>query len=115
MSSPEILGTVEFSSHPLTESVDVRVRLEDTTMLDAPSIVIAETWCRIDPGSPARSNFSLSVPDEALDERRDYTLSAHSEGAGRAVRPRFGTVQSYRWSIGSGRPNRLELHKLDQD
>lgn len=112
MSAPEILGTVEFASHPPAEPLEVRVRLEDTTMLDAPSIVIAETSCRLAPGAPA-ARFTLTVADEALDARRDYTLSARGELPGAAGTRRFGTVRSHPWPMRSDGGNRLELHRLD--
>jgi uncharacterized lipoprotein YbaY len=114
MSAPEIMGTVELPSCSLKEPIEVQVRLEDTTMLDAPSVIIAETSCRLGPGSPATARFALFVADEALDARRDYTLSARGDLPGRAGPRRFGTVQSYPWHSRSNRANRLELRRLDQ-
>lgn len=113
MSVPEILGTVECAASDVTGTFDVQVRLEDTTMLDAPAVLVAQVACRLEPGRPAR--FTLRVPDEALDARRAYTLSARAGAPGRGARPRLGTVQSYPWLIGDNRPSRLELHRLDQD
>lgn len=113
MSTPDIVGTVEFEAHPMPEALDVRVRLEDTTMLDAASIVIAETSCRLGPGAPA-AGFTLAVADDVVDARRDYTLSARGDLPGSTGPRRFGTVQSYPWHVRTERANRLKLRRLDQ-
>lgn len=110
----EIAGTVEPAPPTLAEHLDVRVRLEDTTSLDAPSVVIAETSCRLEPGPSARARFRLFVSDDVLDPRRAYTLSARGYSPGRTDRPRFGTVESYPVRIGADHPERLELRRLDQ-
>ncbi|MER8583168.1 YbaY family lipoprotein [Mesorhizobium sp. M1423] len=113
---PEINGTIDFAEGPPDCPVDIRVRLEDTTMLDAPSIVMAETHCRLEPGSTQPVAFLLSVPAEAVETRRQYTLSARAgylpAGADHAS---FGTVLSYPWRLGSKTPQRLRLHHFDRD
>lgn len=110
----EVSGTVECASSGTTDALDVRVSLEDTTMLDAPAVVVARTRCRLGPDPTARASFTLSVADEALDARRAYTLSASADVPGRGAGLRFGTVQSYPWSIGTSRPSRLVLRRLDR-
>ncbi|MBA1144092.1 YbaY family lipoprotein [Mesorhizobium neociceri] len=116
MSSPDINGSIDFVDGPPSRPVDISVRLEDTTMLDAPSIVMAETHYRLEPGSTQPVAFVLSVPDEAVEERRQYTLSARAgylpAGADDAS---FGTVLSYPWRLGSKTPQRLRLHSFDRD
>ncbi|MES0020232.1 YbaY family lipoprotein [Mesorhizobium sp. M0036] len=115
MSTPDINGTIDFADGPPGYPVDICVRLEDTTILDAPSIVMAETRYRLGPGSMQPSAFVLSVPDERVEKRRQYTLSARAgclpAGADDAS---FGTVLSYPWRPGSKARQRLRLHHFDR-
>ena len=114
--SPDISGTIDFADGPPNRLVDICIRLEDTTMLDAPSVVMAETHCRLEPGSAQPVAFVLAVPDAAVERRRQYTLSARAGylPAG-ADDPSFGTVLSYPWRLGSKTPQLLQLHSFDRD
>ncbi|WP_275791447.1 YbaY family lipoprotein [Pararhizobium gei] len=100
MTIVDILGMVELAQGPVAEGLDVRVRFEDTTMMDGPSIVIAETMVRLAPGAAASARFRLAVPAGRLDTRRHYTLSARGRRAGSSDFRDFGTVQSYSWRAG---------------
>ena len=113
---PDISGTIDFADGPPNRLVDIIIRLEDTTMLDGPSTVMAETHYRLEPGSTPPVAFVLTVPDAAVERRRQYTLSARAgylpAGADDAS---FGTVLSYPWRLGSKTPQRLQLHSFDRD
>jgi uncharacterized lipoprotein YbaY len=115
MCAPEISGTFDLVPGPASERLDVHVRLEDTTMLDAPSIVIAEARYSLLPDSTLPADFSLSVPDSKLDARRQYTLSARGWYPRKPEVSAFGTTQSYPWSADANSVQRLELHRFDRN
>ena len=73
------------------------VRLEDVTLADAPSRIIAMSEARLDQGiNSVRFNIHL---DEAPDSRARYTLSARLEGEHLRTGRKFvfGTVASFPW------------------
>ncbi|KQW43168.1 hypothetical protein ASD02_35395 [Ensifer sp. Root1252] len=104
-----IAGSIMIAWPHLSEALQVRVRLDDTTMLDGPSVTIAETVCQFDPGQSAPTRFALTVPAKVIDPRHHYSLSARAELPGTAL---FGTVQSYPWSLENRRSYQLELLNL---
>ncbi|RDJ05062.1 YbaY family lipoprotein [Rhizobium grahamii] len=104
-----IHGSVLISAQAPIEAMEIRVRLEDTTMLDGPSLTIAETYCRVAPGQVAPIDFELVVPEERIDQRRRYSLSARAEIPGEAL---FATVQSYPWLAHEEKFHRLEMRDL---
>jgi uncharacterized lipoprotein YbaY len=73
------------------------VRLEDVTLADAPSRIIAMSEVRLDQGVNS-VRFDINV-DAALDARARYTLSARLEGEHRRAGRQFvfGTVASFPW------------------
>lgn len=109
----EIAGTIELAPPYGEETLSVHVRLEDTTMLDAPSQTIAEVHCDLHPRVGATAAFTLSVDDNVLDPRHDYVLSARAEQLGQIKRALFGTVQSYPWTANDNSPKRLRLQRLN--
>lgn len=115
MRALDILGVIELARGPGDEGVDVRVRLEDTTMMDGPSIVIAETLLRLVPGAPMPAPFRLAVPVERIDPRRQYTLSARGRRVGSTHFRDFGTVESYPWRVGVNSSYRLTMTTFTSD
>lgn len=111
MSPPDIVGTVDLAGVPVEEAVDVRVRLEDTTMMDGPSIVIAETLLRLESGAQFPAPFRLAVPDGRLEPNRQYTLSARGRRKDSADFRDFGTVEAFPWRAGMV-PHRLAMKKF---
>lgn len=86
----------------------MRVRLEDTTMMDGPSEVLAETLVRLAPGAPRQVPFRLTSPDH-LDDHRQYTLSARGRRISSTDFRDCGTVEAYPWRAGVKGPYRLEM------
>lgn len=73
------------------------VRLEDVTLADAPSRIVAMTRVALNQGQDSE-RFQLTVDDD-LDPRAQYTLSARLEGEHLRTGRRFvfGTVASFPW------------------
>ena len=73
------------------------VRLEDVTLADAPSRIIAASEVRLDQGENS-VRFDINV-DAVLDPRARYTLSARLEGEHQRIGRKFvfGTVASFPW------------------
>lgn len=109
----EITGTVELAPPYVEEALSVQVRLEDTTMLDAPSQTVAEARCNLHPRAGATAAFTLSVDDNVLDPRHDYVLSARAEQMGQIKRVLYGTVQSYPWTANEKSPQCLRIQRLN--
>jgi len=79
-------------------SATVYVRLEDVSLADAPSRVVAQEVLRnvsLDEENPLPVSFSLRCP--ALDERAMYTLAVHTDvnGEGRVTPGDYITMESY--------------------
>jgi uncharacterized lipoprotein YbaY len=110
-----IVGAIELAQGPIVEGLDVRVRLEDTTMKDGPSVVMAETYLRLKPGAEGLARFRLAVRIGGLDSRSDYTLSARGRRPGAKDFQDFGTVQSYPWRLGVDRRYNLVMAPLRED
>ncbi|MGO8023920.1 YbaY family lipoprotein [Rhizobium leguminosarum] len=113
MTPLEIAGTIDILAPQRNAPLLVRVRLEDTTMMDAPSLTVAETAYQLEPGADLPVPFSLSVSDDAIDRRHAYTLSARAGFVGEGEPARYGTVESYPWSLDDNKPSRLELRRLN--
>ena len=112
MSAPDIVGTIDLPGEPVEEVLDVRIRFEDTTMMDGPSVVIAETLMRLERGAQLPVHFRLAVPDDRLEPRRQYTLSARGRlGASSDFRD-FGTVEAFPWSASTKALHRLSMKKF---
>lgn len=109
----EIAGTVELAPPYEEEALSVHVRLEDATMLDAPSQIIAEARCNLHPLGGGTAAFTLRVDDGVLDPRHDYVLSARAEQLGQIKRILYGTVQSYPWTASDNSPRRLRMQRLN--
>ncbi len=108
----EIAGTVELAPPYEEGTLSVHVRLEDATMLDAPSQTIAEVRCNLHSLAGGTAAFTLIVDDGVLDPRHDYILSARAEHFGPIKPALYGTVQSYPWTANDNRPQRLRLRRL---
>ena len=69
--------------------VDVVVKVEDVSRADAPSTVVGQQIRKTLSLSPGETlPFEIEVPDERIDERASYSLSAHVRAAGsEAVKP----------------------------
>ncbi|PBC08173.1 YbaY family lipoprotein [Mesorhizobium sp. WSM3859] len=115
MSPPAIVGTIDLTGAPAREAVDVRVRLEDTTMMDGPSEVIAETLVRLEPDAPMPAPFRLLLPDERLDPRRQYTLTARGRRAPGTEFRDCGTVEAFPWKVGTKTRYRLAMKWFDRN
>ena len=114
MSPPIIVGTIELAGDPVKETLVVRIRLEDTTMMDGPSEVIAETILRLEPGTPGPASFRLTVPDN-LDEHRQYALSARGRRQSSTDFRDCGTVEAFPWSTGVKAPYHLAMRWFKRD
>jgi hypothetical protein len=109
---PDIVGSLRLPAGAPGEPLRAVVRLEDTTLLDAESAVVAETRCLIGPQTSSPVAFSLTVPDGVIKPGRSYALSARAvpaTGGGRLL----GTVQSYPWRSGEPGVTELEMRELD--
>ncbi|UWU76627.1 YbaY family lipoprotein [Bradyrhizobium huanghuaihaiense] len=93
----EITGTLRVTDRGEVGALRGIVRLEDVTLADARSRVIATGPIVLQQGED-EGRFSISIPDD-IERRAQYILSARLEGehlqTGRACV--FGTVVAYPW------------------
>jgi uncharacterized lipoprotein YbaY len=94
-----VSGEIQFATRPqLPVGAKAHVRLLDTTMSDAPALLIAEL---VLPGISEKANAGSNIPFElaarSIDERRNYSIAVlvDLDGDEKTSRGDFVTTQSY--------------------
>lgn len=79
MSARSVRGRIALPPEiPLERARAVRIQVEDTSRLDAPSIVVAEQCLEdIDLESAAEVPYCVDVPDDAVEVGKRYSVRVH--------------------------------------
>lgn len=113
MAAAVIEGNLRLRGAPGLTLTGAVVRLEDISVADAPSVVVAETRCPSSATSPSSLPYRLRLPAGSVQDDRQYTLSARAEARSEGQRRLLGTVQTYPWSADRASTTDLELQELD--
>jgi uncharacterized lipoprotein YbaY len=109
-----IRGWIRMPSPERFDGAVATIGLDDVTMIDAPSVRIAETSIAPVQGLRDRIPFELTVDDGGLQSSNSYILSAEIWRSGkRALSPGdFATTAAYPWRIGDAGEHILDVARV---
>ena len=101
--SSKVIGTINFEG-TIPADAEVIVRMQDTSMADAPAITVSDSTIKLDQPTAGSIPFSLNYAPQLVKSDRHYTLSVQAYKDGNLLYTNTSRIQ-----VNFNKPNDMDL------